>query len=182
MEPMIKTEIVTAENSQAFFERYNFLIRCGFNIASPEMFDRELFDSVRTNYWRAELTFAPQQYLDRGLDKLPFEDLKALAYGLNVGYGKSRDKLTKNIKDALAALGFELPVDNPLEPQVKKATMIENAEPGKAEQKENATLDPEYRAQPEEGILEGVNETETSESPAEGENKSDDVPDADQEF
>lgn len=180
MEPMIKTEIVTAENSQAFFERYNFLIRCGFNIASPEMFDRELFDSVRTNYWRVELTFDPKQYLDRGLDKLPFEDLKALAYGLNVDYGKSRDKLTKNIKDALTALGFELPVDDPLTPQVKKATIVENTGPEKTEEKENTTLDPEYRAQLEEEILEGV--SETSESPAEGENKSDDVPDADQEF
>ena len=105
----IVEEKIIAYNSQEFFEKYYSAILRGFDIENYDIFHMQLFDCVQTGFWNVTVTFDPHRFLKVGLDKLPFEDLKALSEGLCAKPGKSRDKIIHNVKIALKELGIDVP-------------------------------------------------------------------------
>ena len=98
-----KKEVILAESITSFFEQYNRLIKQGYCIKDQAVFDMQIFMSIQTNYWKVELVFDPQQYIDIGIDNLAWEDIKILANALDV---KNTSKKVM-VKDIKAALGLK---------------------------------------------------------------------------
>ena len=95
-----KKVTITAETCLSFMEQFGEYSKKGYVIADPVGFDLNLFMSIQTNYWKADLVLDIQKYIDIGIDNLAWEDICILADTLGVKY-TSKKVMQKDIKTAL---------------------------------------------------------------------------------
>jgi len=77
-----ETKKIIARSVTDFFEQYNKLIKSGWTVPHQGVFEMQVNEGLSVNFWNVDMVFDVQQYLDIGLENLPWEDLKALAHGV----------------------------------------------------------------------------------------------------